>query len=68
MSDCSKIPYSSYTAATIALRAIRRKKIARGLKSPTGAYLCPSCKRWHLTSKSPTQTPPWEKARNGRRP
>ena len=37
------------------------KKLARGLKAPTGAYLCGPCKRWHLTSKSPTQTPPWVK-------
>jgi hypothetical protein len=40
MSDCSKLPYSSWTAATIAMRAIGRKKTARGLKGPTGAYFC----------------------------
>ncbi len=44
-----QIPYCSCTAATIAMRAIRRKKTARGLKSPTGAYLCATCNRWHLT-------------------
>lgn len=64
MSGCQKIPYKSCTAATIAMRAIRRKKAARGLKVPTGAYFCGTCRCWHLTSKSPTQTPPWEKARS----
>ena len=68
MSDCSKIPFASRTKATIAMRAIRRKKTARGLKGPTGAYLCGPCKSWHLTSKSTTQTPPWEKVRGARRP
>jgi hypothetical protein len=67
MSDCSKIPYRSCTEATLAMRAIRRKKTARGLNGPTGAYLCPTCKRWHLTSKSRTQTPPWQKSRSVRR-
>ena len=50
MSDCSKIPFASRTKATIAMSAIRRKKTARGLKGPTGAYLCGPCKSWHLTS------------------
>jgi hypothetical protein len=36
---------------------------ARGRKVPTGAYLCRSCNRWHLTSKSATQTPPWAKVK-----
>jgi hypothetical protein len=68
MSDCTKIPYASRNAATIAMRAIGRKKIARGLKGPIGAYFCGACKHWHLTSKSVTRTPPWEKVQRGRRP
>lgn len=54
-------------AQPLAMRAIRRKKPARGLNGPTGAYFCPKCKGWHLTSKSRTQTPPWEKGRSMRR-
>ena len=41
MSDCSKIPYGSCTAATIAMRAIRRKKTTRGLKAPDWHLLLP---------------------------
>ena len=63
MSDCSKIPYLTCRAATVAMRAIQRRYATQGLKGPTGAYLCGTCKRWHLTSRSGTQMPPWERAR-----
>jgi hypothetical protein len=66
MSECSKIPYCSCNQATVAMRGIRRKYIAGGVKPPTGAYFCGTCKQWHLTSKSATRTPPWQKTRTER--
>jgi hypothetical protein len=63
MSACSKIPYTSRWAALAAMRAIARRYVIRGLKGPRGAYLCNSCRCWHLTSKSRVQTPPWVKVR-----
>jgi len=66
MSDCWKTPYDSCGEATAAMRAIKRRNTARGRKSPTGAYFGPTCKRWHLTSKSATRTPPWAKSLNRR--
>lgn len=59
MDSCSKIPYSSLALACLALRAIQRRSEVRGRKSPSGAYFCGPCRRWHLTSKSPTRVPDW---------
>ena len=59
MDSCSKIPYNTLTLATKALHAIQRRSAARGLKSPTGAYVCGACGRWHLTSQTPTRVPRW---------
>lgn len=58
---CAKIPYPNLIAAELALRAIKQRCENRGQKAPTGAYLCGPCRRWHLTSKSASQTPPWRK-------
>jgi len=63
MSECSKIPYARRWMAVVAMRAIARSCVTRGLKGPSGAYLCRSCRCWHLTSKTGVQTPPWVKAR-----
>lgn len=59
MDSCSKIPHSSLTLACLALRAIQRRSAVRGRTSPTGAYFCGPCRRWHLTSTSPTRMPQW---------
>lgn len=61
MSSCSKVSYPTKIAAVLAIHAIQRRNAARDRKGPTGAYICSACKRWHLTSKSGTQTPPWER-------
>lgn len=59
MDSCDKIRYDSLVEACAALRAIRRRSVARGRKSPTGAYFCCTCRCWHLTSKSSTRVPTW---------
>ncbi|GAB3077682.1 hypothetical protein GCM10027080_24790 [Pedococcus soli] len=63
MSECSKIDYPSRGSAVHAMRAIRRRYAERGLTGPSGAYLCRSCRCWHLTSRAGVQTPPWLKTR-----
>lgn len=67
MSECSKIPYATRWAALVAMRAIVRRYATRGLTGPKGAYLCSSCRCWHLTSKAGVQTPPWVKQRSAER-
>ena len=59
MSSCSKISYPTRTAAGLALRAIARKCADPGRKVPRGAYVCASCRSWHLTSRTNVQTPSW---------
>lgn len=61
MSECSKVPCPSDWAAQLALHAIQGRDAGRGRKVPKGLYLCKSCGRWHLTSQSGVQTPPWAK-------
>ena len=61
MPGCAKIPYPTRFAAELALRAIKQRCENSGQKAPTGAYLCGPCRRWHLTSKSTSQIPPWAK-------
>lgn len=61
MAVCTKRPYATQLQADLAMRAIARRPRQRGRPEPTGSYLC-SCRRWHLTSKSKSQTPPWAKA------
>ena len=63
MSNCSKLPYASRWIALVAMRAIARRRVTRGLAGPRGTYFCRSCRCWHLTSKARIQTPPWVKAR-----
>jgi hypothetical protein len=63
MSECSKISYADQRAAVAAMRVIARRYAVRGESGPRGAYLCSSCRCWHLTSKEGVQTPPWLKAR-----
>jgi len=63
MSECSKIPYASRWIALVAMRAIARSRVTRGLTGPRGTYFCTPCRCWHLTSKARLQTPPWLKAR-----
>jgi hypothetical protein len=58
MSECSKIPYTSRWIALVAMRAIARRSVTRGLTGPRGTYFCSSCRCWHLTSKARVQTPP----------
>lgn len=65
MAVCDKKPYPTQLQATLALRAIARRARQRGRPEPTGTYLC-HCRRWHLTSKSNSQKPPW--AKGARRP
>ena len=57
MSGCSKARYRNLLDAQLALRAIQRASARRGRNAPTGAYLCPTCRCWHLTSKSWTKHP-----------
>lgn len=61
MHVCPKVPFRTQLKAELALRSIRRRNAVRGRKCPTGTYLCPACKSWHLTSKSPSQKPPWSR-------
>jgi hypothetical protein len=61
--SCSKQPYRTQWMALCAMRAIIRKRQGQDVKVPTGAYLCSECRRWHLTSKSGSQMPPWGKGR-----
>jgi hypothetical protein len=63
MANCMKKPYTDLVGAKTALRIIRQRSKRRDKPSPTGAYLCAACRRWHLTSKSGVQTPPWLKHR-----
>lgn len=63
MSGCPKVHYPSRNDAERYMGVIAKKCAARGRKAPTGAYLCRECRCWHLTSKSTSQVPPWEKAR-----
>ena len=62
MAVCEKKPYRTKTAAMLSLRAQQRRGAGRpNGRVPTGAYLCSVCGLWHLTSKSGTQTAPWER-------
>jgi hypothetical protein len=61
MHACTKVPFRTQLKAELALRSIRRRNAVPGRKCPTGTYLCPACKSWHLTSKSPSQKPPWSR-------
>jgi len=54
---CSKVRYPSQLHAELALAALRRNAERR----ETGSYLCSVCRRWHLTSKSRSQVPPWRR-------
>ena len=65
MSECSKVRHAHKQAALAALRVIRRQAIKRGRGGPTGAYWCPRCRYWHLTSKSITRPAPWERTTGG---
>lgn len=60
--SCNKVPYASQLDAELALAALRMKAHRRERRE-TGSYLCSACGRWHLTSKSPSQVPPWRKSR-----
>lgn len=62
MAVCTKRPYSTQLQAELAMRVIARRARLKGRPEPTGSYLCSHCHRWHLTSKSKSQTPPWAKA------
>lgn len=62
MAVCEKLPYLTQLQAELALRAIARRARERGRRGPTGSYLCRPCRRWHLTSKSKSQRPPWDRA------
>ena len=64
--SCSKRPYRTQRMAICAMRAIVHKCQGQDVKVPTGAYLCSECRCWHLTSKSGTQRPPWDKRRAAR--
>lgn len=57
MSSCSKVSYPTRTAASLALRAIARICADAGRATPRGAYVCASCRSWHLTSRTNVQTP-----------
>jgi hypothetical protein len=60
VNNCPKKAYPTHRQALKALRATQRRAMARQRTAPTGAYLCPTCRRyWHLTSKSGIQGPPW---------
>lgn len=61
--SCSKLPYRTQWMALRAMRAIGRKSKWPGAVVPIGAHFCSECRCWHLTSRSRTQTPPWEKRR-----
>jgi hypothetical protein len=62
MPSCSKICYATQDVAEFHLGAIRRINGRRGKRCPTGSYLCPYCRAWHLTSHSRSQVAPWVKA------
>ena len=64
--SCSKQPYRTQWMALCAMRAIVLRCQGQNVKVPTGACLCSACRCWHLTSKSGTQTPPWDKRRAAR--
>ena len=61
MRTCSKVSYASRTSALLAMRAIARRMEERGRTAPKGAYLCSTCRCWHLTSVPGVQTAPWSK-------
>jgi hypothetical protein len=63
MLPCSKKPHSTRWSAECALRAIQRQNRARDRTAPTGTYWCRNCKAWHVTSKSASRPPPWERGR-----
>ena len=59
MEPCSKVRYPSLPDAQRALHIVARRARKVGTTGPIGAYLCPPCRCWHLTSKSPTRVPAW---------
>lgn len=59
MSTCTKISYADRAKALLALNAIGRAMKRKGRRGPRGAYLCASCRAWHLTSARGIQSPPW---------
>lgn len=61
MSTCSKTPYQTQWLAELTLKKVRQLNASRGKKCPTGTYFCASCRAFHLTSKSVSQKPPWDR-------
>ena len=63
MGPCLKISYASRPVAERALKRVQASCRRRGRKIPTGSYWCGECRRWHLTSKSPSRPAPWLRVR-----
>jgi hypothetical protein len=61
MAVCDKQRYLTKPEALRALNMIFRRSRRKNRRAPTGAYFCGACRTWHLTSKSATQTAPWER-------
>lgn len=66
MDPCAKVPHQTLNAALAAMAEIRRHAPA-GRRVPTGAYWCPPCRQWHLTSHGKTTVPTWLRDRADRR-
>lgn len=51
MLDCTKVPYSSASAALAALPKVRQRQLRRGGRAVRGIHHCPCCGCWHHTSQ-----------------
>jgi hypothetical protein len=63
MGQCSKVRYASKAQAELALKHVQLSCRRRGRTVPTGSYWCAGCRSWHLTSKSPSRSAPWDQRR-----
>lgn len=65
--SCGKRWFKDRISAELALAAIHHHGDDRSEKLPRRAYECPTCKGWHLTSKSPQPYSVRRAAREGER-
>lgn len=49
---CRKVRYRDRVAALLALAGTRSTRHTRRPKAERSAYRCPTCKGWHLTSRT----------------
>jgi hypothetical protein len=53
VASCTKVRYRDRIAALLVLATVRAQDKSHRAKVEVRAYLCTSCRGWHLTSRKP---------------